>query len=106
MVRNQRSQVEPFRRPGHFRQHDRLNIAAELMRFDPAEAHELEILAETLGSDPEAGSRGFAAYVLRQAGPGARAAIPALKAALKDEDKTVRRAAGSALRKIEVPGNR
>ena len=82
---------------------DRLNIAAELVRFDPAEPHGLEVLAETLRSDPEAGSRSFAAYVLRQAGPSARAAIPALKGALKDKDKTVRQAAASALRKIDVP---
>ncbi len=83
---------------------DRLNIAAKLLHFDPAEAHALEVLTEVLRSDPEPGSRDFAAYALRQAGPGARAAIPALKAALNDKDKAVRRAAASALRKIEQPG--
>lgn len=80
---------------------DLLNTASWLVRFDPTEAHGLAVLLETLASDPTPGQREFAAYVLRQAGPGASAAIPALKAALKDKDKTVRRAAASALRKIE-----
>ncbi len=83
---------------------DRLNIASRLVWFDPAEPHGLEILIATLRSDREPGNRDFAAYALRQAGPGARAAIPALKAALNDKDKTVRRAAASALRKIEQAG--
>jgi HEAT repeat protein len=80
---------------------DPLNIGTELVRFDPSESHGLEVLAETLRSDPEANYRDFAAYVLRRAGPGARAAIPVLKAALTDKDKGVRKAAASALRKIE-----
>ena len=63
-----------------------------------------EVLVETLHSDPDPGTRAFAAYVLRQAGPGAREAIPALKAALNDKDKAVRRSAASALEKIELPG--
>ena len=78
---------------------DRLNIGACLVRFDPAEPHGLEVMTEFLRSAP--GSADFAAYILRQAGPSARAAIPALKAALNAKDETVRRAAASALRKIE-----
>ncbi|PYK02385.1 MAG: hypothetical protein DME23_01725, partial [Verrucomicrobia bacterium] len=62
------------------------------------------VLIETLRSDPEPARRDFAAYTLRQAGPGAAAAIPALKAALHDKDETVRRAAASALRRMESPG--
>ena len=81
---------------------DRLNIASRLIWFDPAESHGLAVLVETLNSDPDPGRRTFAAYVLRQAGPGARAAIPALKAALNDKDKAVRTSAASALRKIAV----
>ena len=69
---------------------DRLNIASRLVWFDPAEPHGLRVLAETLQSDPESSRREFAAYVLRLAGPGARAAIPALKAALNDRDRAVR----------------
>jgi len=83
---------------------DRLNIASRLVWLDPAEPHGLEVLVETLHSDPDPGTRAFAAYVLRQAGPGAREAIPALKAALNDKDKAVRRSAASALEKIELPG--
>jgi hypothetical protein len=83
---------------------DRLNIASRLVWFDPAEPHGMEIILETIRSDSEPGTRAFAAHVLRQAGPGARSAIPALKAALHDKDKTVRRAAASALKKIEPPG--
>lgn len=82
---------------------DRLNTAAWLVRFDAGESHGLEVLAETLRSDPEPFSRTSAAYALRQAGPGAQAAIPALEAALNDQDKTVRRAAVSALRKVAPP---
>jgi len=85
---------------------DRLNIGTELVRFDPSESHGLEVLAETLRSDPEANNRDYAAYVLRQAGPGARAVIPALKAALTDTDERVRKAAASALRKVEPAGPR
>ncbi len=80
---------------------DRLNIAAELVRFDPAEPHGLEVLVEMLRPAWHSGVREAAAYALRQAGPGARAAIPALKAALNDKHEGVRRAAASALRKIE-----
>jgi HEAT repeat protein len=83
---------------------DRLNIASRLVWFDPAEPHGMEVILETIRSDSDAGSRAFAAYVLRQAGPGARPAIPALKAALHDKDTTVRRAAASALKRIEPPG--
>jgi len=83
---------------------DRLNIASRLVWFDPAEPHGLNVLIETLRSDPEPARRDFAAYTLRQAGPGAAAAIPALKAALHDKDETVRRAAASALRRMESPG--
>jgi len=82
---------------------DRLNIASRLVWFDPAEPHGMEIILETIRSDSDPGTRAFAAYVLRQAGPGARPAIPALKAALHDKDKTVRRAVASALKKIEPP---
>lgn len=85
---------------------DLLNTAMWLVRFDPAEAHGLEVLMSTLASDPTPGQRDFAAYALRLAGPGASATIPALKAALKDKDKTVRRAAASALKKIESPKER
>ncbi|MBI2929098.1 MAG: HEAT repeat domain-containing protein [Verrucomicrobia bacterium] len=85
---------------------DRLSIASRLVWFDPAEPHALEVLVETLRSDPEPGMREFAAYALRQAGPGARAAMPALKAALNDKHEGVRRSAASALRKIEQPGDK
>jgi len=37
--------------------------------FDPAEPHGLNVLIETLRSDPEPARRDFAAYALRQAGP-------------------------------------
>jgi HEAT repeat protein len=83
---------------------DRLNIASMLVWFDPAEPHGMDVLVEILRSDPEPVSRDFAAFALRRAGPGARAAIPALKAALQDKDKNVRRAAASALKKIDPPG--
>jgi HEAT repeat protein len=85
---------------------DRLNIASRLVWFDPAEPHGMEIILETIRSDSDPGTRVFAAYVLRQAGAGARPAIPALKAALQDKDKAVRRAAASALKKIEPPGSK
>ncbi|MBM3837103.1 MAG: hypothetical protein FJ398_03925 [Verrucomicrobia bacterium] len=78
-----------------------LNVPAWLVRFDPAESHGLEVIIETLRSDPEPGQRAFAAYLLRQAGPAAGAAIPALKAALNDKADIVRRAAASALRKVD-----
>jgi HEAT repeat protein len=64
------------------------------------------VILEIIRSESDPGTRAFAAYVLRQAGPGARSAIPALKAALHDKDKTVRRAAASALKKIEPPGSK
>ena len=48
---------------------DRLNIASRLVWFDPAEPHGLNVLIETLRSDPEPARRDFAAYALRQAGP-------------------------------------
>ena len=82
---------------------DRLNIASRLVWFEPSEPHGLQVLTETLRSAPDPGTRSFAAYALRQAGPGARAAIPALKSALRDSDETVRRSAVSALRKVDTP---
>ena len=82
---------------------DRLNIASRLVWFDPAEPYGMEIILETIRSDSDPGTRAFAAYVLRQAGPGARPALPALKAALHDKDQIVRRAAASAIKKIEPP---
>ncbi len=80
---------------------DRLNAASRLLMFDPGEQHGIELLAEIVRSDPVAHSRLFAASVLRKGGPPARATVPALKAALTDKDPAVRRAAASALRKIE-----
>lgn len=80
---------------------ERLALAQKLVRFDPAEPHGLAVLAETVETDTEPNRRIFAAYLLRQPGAGARAAIPALKVALKDKEKPVRQAAVSALRKIE-----
>ncbi|MEO8429745.1 MAG: HEAT repeat domain-containing protein, partial [Verrucomicrobiota bacterium] len=47
---------------------DRLNIAARLVWFDPAEPHGMEAMLDTLHSDSDPGRRAFAAYVLRQAG--------------------------------------
>ncbi len=50
--------------------------------------------------DPESNVRYRAAQALGRIGPEAKAAAPALKEALKDENELVRKATGEALRKI------
>ena len=59
------------------------------------------VLADTLAHDPDAEAREWAARVLGDAGPKAKSAIPALKAALKDRDDGVRAAAEKALARVQ-----
>ena len=73
------------------------------MRIDPSEPHGLAVLTEIIQARGEAGDRYFAIDVLAEAGTGAKAAIPVLKAASKDKDKEVRKHAIEALKKIESP---
>lgn len=78
------------------------SLAAERLR-DPAAVPVLEHL---LKSDGPAAPRWYAADVLGQIGPPARAAGPALVAALHDPDPTVRKVAIQSIGKLapEVPG--
>ena len=82
---------------------DRINAAAWLVRIDPNEPHGLAVLTEVIQSGAGAGDRYFAIDVLAEAGAGARAAIPVLKAVSKDKDKEVRKHAIEALKRIESP---
>ena len=82
---------------------DRINAAAWLVRIDPNEPHGLAVLTEYIQSGAGAGDRYFAIDVLAEAGAGAKAAIPVLKAVSKDKDKEVRKHAIEALKKIEFP---
>ena len=82
---------------------DRINAAAWLVRIDPNEPHGLAVLTGYIEPRSGAGDRCFAIDVLAEAGTGAKAAIPVLKAASKDKDKEVRKHAIEALKKIEFP---
>jgi len=73
--------------------------AVALIEIDPTGAEVISALAEALG-DKAYGVRHTVAKVLGTCGPAAKAAIPALEKALKDERKEVKRAAALALGKI------
>lgn len=79
-----------------------LNIALWLVRFDPGEPTGVKVLSHYV-QRKNAGdaSFGFAIEELRKAGPAAKAAIPALKAAAADPNKDIRKAALKALKAIE-----
>lgn len=77
----------------------RQNVALTLANLgSPAVAP----LIETL-KDRNAVRRAGAAYALAQLGPTAKAAVPALVKALKDDDINVRRQAAYALQRITAP---
>ena len=47
-------------------------------------------------------ARNSATFSLGQIGPGARAALPALRAALSDPEESVRRSASTAIERLEA----
>ncbi len=73
----------------------RVSAASSLSKFDPS------IFIKYLKYNDAEGRKGFA-DLLGMIGPAAKDAIPALIKALKDEDKDVRKAAQSALKKIKA----
>lgn len=77
----------------------RLNAAVCLVRVDATNSTALTALIEFASSTNL--FRSYAIDRLGDAGPAAKGAIPVLKKALKDGDKSVRKSAGDALRKIE-----
>jgi HEAT repeat protein len=78
---------------------NRLNAAANIVRIDPANATAQAVLIEFVKSKNL--FRSFAIDVLGEAGPAAKPALPVVKEALRDSDKTVRQSAADAVRKIE-----
>ena len=61
----------------------------------------MKALIKILRDDENPSVRASAAKCLGYPGPWAKAFVPALKEALKDEDSSVREAAAAALKKIE-----
>jgi HEAT repeat protein len=80
----------------------RLQAASALTRVDPALASRVvvPVLVEAL-KDPEGGSREEIVEALGAFGPAAGAAVPVLKATLKDEAPSVRVAAAVALCRVQ-----
>jgi hypothetical protein len=79
-----------------------LNIALWLVRFDPGEPTGIRVLSNYVQRrNADDASFGLAIDELRKAGPAAKAAIPALKAAAADPKKEIRKAARWALKAVE-----
>ena len=83
-------------------QETRLNAAADVVRVDPTNLTAQAVLIQFVKS--KSLFRGYAIEVLGEAGPGAKTALPVVKEALRDSDKSVRKSAADAIRKIEGKG--
>jgi HEAT repeat protein len=78
----------------------RVKAAQALWRIDRRHRESEPVLIEVLKSGDLFFERRDAARILKEIGPPARLAIPALKAALKDPHPQVRRAAAEAIESI------
>jgi HEAT repeat protein len=78
----------------------RFEFAVALARIDPGNKDAVALLVRELGGNKNWSQRRWAARYLRSLGPSARAAVPALTAALADPDLEVRWEAAQALNAI------